>query len=109
MPSQGVCDDDIVQLKHFKALKSLILGENKIGNLGLTTIVTHLSGIEKLQLNSNSFNAQALSGIENLHNLRVLDIRGNNLGDSCMAFLSGLTAIQELSISKNAITDVGIK
>jgi hypothetical protein len=65
----------------FKGLKSLILGENKIGDAGVIAITTNLINVVKLQLNSNSFTSHALNGIECLRLLRVLDIRNNNLGD----------------------------
>jgi len=70
------------------------LGENKIGDVGVTIITNHLTSIVKLQLNSNSFTASALANISNLQNLRVLDIRNNNLGDNCMIHLSTLIHLQ---------------
>jgi hypothetical protein len=38
----------------------------------------------------------------------VLEIRNNNLGDECLTYLSGVSSLQELSISKNGITDAGV-
>jgi hypothetical protein len=74
----------------FKGLKSLLLGENKIGDGGVVAITTHLLNINKLQLNSNCFTADALKHIGNLRLLKVLDIRNNKLGDTCMEYLSQL-------------------
>ena len=59
----------------------MILGENKIGDLGVMAISSNLTLVTKLQLNSNSFTAKGLKNIDNLKLLRVLDIRNNNLGD----------------------------
>ena len=109
LPNQGVTDEDVIQLQTFKGLKSLMLGENKIGNAGVAAIVGSLSGVVKLQLNSNSFTAEALSGISHMQSLKVLDIRNNSLGDGCMKHLGSLLGLQELSISKNSITDAGIR
>jgi hypothetical protein len=60
MPNQSLTDEDIQQLYSFRGLKSLILGENKIGNVGVSTIASHLINVRKLQLNANCFNADGL-------------------------------------------------
>ena len=109
MPNQSLTDEDIQQLYSFKKIKSLILGENKIGDLGVTTITNTLTNVSKLQLNANSFKAEALTNIGNLKYLKVLDIRNNNLGDNCLKHIAKVASLTELSISKNAITDSGIK
>lgn len=68
-----------------------------------------MTGLTKLQLNSNSFTADALIPIVNLKVLKVLDIRNNKLGDTCTPYVASLSQLQELSISKNNISDEGIK
>ncbi len=108
LPGQEVTDEDILQLQSFKGLKSLVLGENKIGDAGIRVMTDCLPALTKLQLNTNQFTASALSNIINLRELRVLDIRNNRLGDECMKYLGGVTSLQELSISKNGITDASM-
>ena len=61
-----------------------------MGNEGVRTILSNLGGIVKMQLNSNKFEAVALSGIGNLTHLKVLDLRNNKLGDGCMEHLCSL-------------------
>ena len=48
-------DKDVLQ--SFKGLKSLLFGENKIGDVGVRIITGYLTEITKLQLNSNKFTA----------------------------------------------------
>jgi Leucine-rich repeat (LRR) protein len=86
-------------------LKSLLLGENKIGDDGVLAITTSLMNISKLRLDSNCFSAESLRQIRNLKSLKVLDIRNNKLGDVCMQYLSELNELVELSVSKNSISD----
>ena len=100
MPNQSLTDEDIQQLCYFKKIKSLILGENKIGDLGVTIITNNLTNVSKLQLNSNSFTANALSNIGNLKYIKVLDIRNDNLGDNCLKHIAKVASLTELSISK---------
>lgn len=108
LPGQEVTDDDIIQLQSFRGLKSLLLGENKIGDAGIRVMTDYLPSLAKLQLNSNKFTSGALANIGNLKELRVLDIRNNSLGDECLKHLAVLSTLQELSISKNAITDAAM-
>lgn len=108
LPGQEVTDEDILQLQSFRRLKSLILGENKIGDAGIRVMTDCLPALTKLQLNTNQFTAAALANISNLRELRVLDIRNNKLGDECLKYLGAVSSLQELSISKNNITDAGI-
>jgi hypothetical protein len=71
----------------------LLLGENKIGDVGVMAITTNLINISKLQLNSNCFSAEALKQIHILKSLKVLDIRNNKLGDKCMQYLLELSEL----------------
>ena len=109
LPSQEIGDEDVLQLQSFRGLKSLILGDNKIGDAGIRVITDCLTNVKKLQLNNNKFTASSLANIGNLKELKVLDLRTNNLGDGFLSYLANLTTLQELSISKNSITDSGLR
>jgi Leucine-rich repeat (LRR) protein len=98
----------MIQLQYFRGLQSLILGDNKIGDVGIKIITDCLTSVRKLQLNTNKFTSKALSNLGNLKELRVLDIRNNNLGDECLKYSAALPNLQELSVSKNGITDAGL-
>lgn len=109
LPKEEIGDEDIIQLSQFKNIKSLVLGENRIGDAGIEAITGNLTEVIKLQLNSNCFSADSLKNIQNLGMLRVLDVRNNNLGDKCMPYLSTVQTLTELSISKNSISDKGLE
>lgn len=109
LPGEEVDDSDISQLSTFKNIKSLLLGENLIGNEGVATIASCLTHVTKLQLNSNRFDSSALCHLGELKQLKVLDLRNNGLGNSSLHFLGKLTNLVELSLSKNSITDDGVK
>jgi hypothetical protein len=60
LPKEEVSDEDIAQLAPFQNIKSLLLGENKIGDPGIRVITLHLTEVVKLQLNSNCFSSVSL-------------------------------------------------
>lgn len=53
-------------LAPFQNIKSLILGDNAIGDKGVAVIVSELTALNKLSLNSNKFKGTALKGIAQL-------------------------------------------
>ena len=55
MPGEGIKDEEIMELRDFKNIRSLLLGENQLGNEGVTFIIKNLTGVTKLQLNGNKF------------------------------------------------------
>ena len=53
-------------------------------------IVNNLKNIKKLLINSNKFDASALVNLPTLTNLKVLQVNMNELGDTCLDYISKL-------------------
>jgi len=55
MAQQQLTDDDVMPLQPFKNIKSLLLGENSLSDKSVSMITEHMTGLNKLQLNTNAF------------------------------------------------------
>lgn len=62
-------------------------------------ICSKLTQMRKLYLNHNSFEAEALSNLHMMTELKLLDIRNNKLGDSCAKHISRAQTLTEISLS----------
>jgi internalin A len=67
--------------------------------------VTHLTGIETLDLRNSDLTDAGLSSVGRLKNLTVLNCNSCLLNGTGLCYLSGLTKLSSLSLSKNQLND----
>ena len=105
LPNHEVTDEDIEEMKGFSGIKTLILGENKITDIGLFTICASFQDLRQLIINHNQISDQGTERIPRLKHLKCLDIRCNNITSEALKSICQLTELTELSLSKNGITN----
>ncbi len=108
LPKAEITDEDIEPLKHFTNIKTIILAENLITNVGARTICENLVHLRKLFINNNNITDEGIASIYKLANLRCLDLRVNHIGDRGMEHICRLTELTQLSVSNNGVTDEGM-
>ena len=81
LPKAEVGDEDIESLRHFSNIRSIILSDNQLTDIGMTLICENLTKLRKLFINNNQITHQGVKQIGKLTNLRCLDLRSNQIGD----------------------------
>jgi len=105
LPHSGVSDEDIDGIKQFRNIRTLILGENNITNLGFVTICNSFLELKKLFINHNQITDDGLSSIVKLKSLKCLDLRCNKITSESLKYISQLPLLGQLSLSNNDISD----
>ena len=101
MTNCQVSDEDILDLKYFPRIKTLLLGDNEISDESVVPILQGCSGLKKLFLNNTLIAEVTLTNLHRLKDLRCLDVRSNELTDQAMEWIAKCKNLVQLSISNN--------
>jgi hypothetical protein len=104
----GTTFSELVQQGRFPRLTSLAADETQFGVAGLKQI-GRLTQLQSLRLSSGAVSDEALQGLQNCTELRVLFLRGNPLTGPGLKHLARLKQLEELHLGGcAALTDVAL-
>jgi Leucine-rich repeat (LRR) protein len=108
LASESITDAEVKLLTQSRKLKTLILGDNSITDVGATEICENLTSLTKLFLNNNQIPDKGTELLYKLKDIKYLDFRANKLTGECAKNISKLTTLTQLSLSNNALDDLAV-
>jgi Leucine-rich repeat (LRR) protein len=108
LASESITDAEVKLLTQSRKLKTLILGDNSITDVGATEICENLTSLTKLFLNNNQITDKGTELLYKLKDIKYLDFRANKLTGECAKNISKLTTLTQLSLSNNALDDLAV-
>jgi Leucine-rich repeat (LRR) protein len=108
LASESITDSEVKLLTQSKRLKTLILGDNTITDVGALEICDNLPHLTKLFLNNNQITDKGTESLEKLKEIKYLDFRANKLTGDCARNISKLSTLTQLSLSNNQLNDAAV-
>jgi len=108
LASESITDSEVKLLTQSKRLKTLILGDNTITDVGALEICDNLPHLTKLFLNNNQITDKGTESLEKLKEIKYLDFRANKLTGDCARNISKLSTLTQLSLSNNQLNDTAV-
>lgn len=134
IPGNSIGDDGACSLSHIKGLQELSASQNRIGDRGVSCIADRAT-LTHINLSHNSITKKGAEEFARLPRLISLNLEGNmvgdegaisicrnassmlhalhlaqcGIGDSAVPAISQLVSLHHLDLSRNSISDAGIK
>ena len=107
-----ITDEGLKNLAEMSQLKSLDLSSTAIWGFGLEHIQS-LTQLQYLRLDNtqygNGIGRGATRFLQELPQLRRLDLSGTDVSDADLPYLKGMTRLEDLRFSSNKVTDAALK
>lgn len=106
--NSNITDASLEKLKALPDIETLALRRN----LGFTDnaikLFAEFPKLKTLKILYNDFSSASLFGLGKLSTVRVLDLRGLQVGDDTLMFVSKLENLEELRIRSSSVTSLGM-
>lgn len=104
----GMSDEWLQELPNVQNIESLVIGGDKISDLGIEALISHARNLRELGLPDTQVTDEVAATISQLEYLEVLDLSGTKITDRSLKELCRLKRLRVLNLAGTGVTDRGI-
>ena len=106
--SRSVTDAGLKEMKHFKSLLSLELGDSEVTDTGLKELAG-LTSLQDLNLRDTRVTDAGLKELSGLKSLQSLNLSGTKVSDAALNELMGMKSLRMLHLGGTKVTGAGVR
>ena len=106
--NSGITDQSLEILKTLPDIETLSLRRNVDFTDQAVALFAEFPNLKTLNILYNGFSPASLFGLGKLGSIRVLDLRGLQIGDDTLIFIAKLENLEEIHIRSTLVTNAGI-